>query len=198
MAFSRRRVFGLTALALTLGLPLTARAADSDQAIAIVEKLQNSQIDILRQAGKLSLKQRYDALRPALGEALDLDGMAKSAYGPGWEALPAAMRDQWTQGFGDYVAATYAQRFEFVEAKAFERDARTEERDGAQIVTSRLIPPKGESLQIDYVVKNTAKGWRIADILANGSVSAVTQWRRALHGMALDELRKRAASMQGR
>nr|WP_246664781.1 ABC transporter substrate-binding protein [Rhodoblastus acidophilus] len=144
----------------------------------------------------MTLQQRFDALRPALGAAFDLDGMAKLAYGPGFDGLPD--RADWTQSFGDYVAATYAQRFEFVEAKGFERDAKVEPRDGALVVSTRMIPLKGEPMPIDYVVKATPQGWRIADILANGSISELTQWRRALKGLALKDLRQRVASLLGR
>ena len=186
-----RRIF----LGLLAGLPVfAARAADADDAaVALVQKLQDSQIDVLRRATKMTLKQRFDALRPALAAAFDLDGMAKLAYGPGFDDL--AERGDWTQAFGDYVAGTYAQRFEFVEAKGFERDAKVEPRDGALVVSTRMIPVSGEPMPIDYVVKNSPQGWRIADILANGSVSELTQWRRALKGLALKDLRQRAASL---
>lgn len=188
-----RRIF----LGLLAGLPaFAAHASDADAAVAVVQKLQDSKTDLLSRASKMTLQQRFDALRPALGAAFDLDGMAKLAYGPGFDGLPD--RADWTQGFGDYVAATYAQRFEFVEAKGFERDAKVEPRDGALVVSTRMIPLKGEPMPIDYVVKATPQGWRIADILANGSISELTQWRRALKGLALKDLRQRVASLLGR
>ncbi|MBB4197812.1 hypothetical protein CCR94_11700 [Rhodoblastus sphagnicola] len=187
-----RRVF----LAFVASLPaFSAHAGEADEAIAVVRKLQDSQIDVLRRAAQLTLKQRFAALRPALDAAFDLEGMAKLAHGPGFDELPAAERADWIKSFGDYVAATYAQRFEFVEAKGFERDAKAEPRDGALVVSTRMIPVSGEPMPIDYVVKSTPQGWRIGDILANGSISELTQWRRALRGLALAELRKRAGNL---
>jgi phospholipid transport system substrate-binding protein len=187
-----RRVF----LGLLASLPaFAARAADADDAIRIVQKLQDSQIDVLRRAGQMTLQQRFDVLRPALAAGFDLGGMAKLAYGPGWDEIPAGERGDWTQAFGDYIAGVYAQRFEFVEARAFEQDARAEPRDGAIVVSTRMIPVSGTPLPIDYIVKNTPQGWRICDILANGSISEVTQWRRALRGLPLRDLRQRAASL---
>jgi len=168
---------------------------DAEAALAIVRTLQDSQAELLQRAAKMTQKQRFDMLRPALAAAFDLDGMAKLAYGPGFDEL--AERGDWTQSFGDYVAATYAQRFEFIEAKGFERDARVEPRDGALVVGTRMIPLSGEPMPIDYVVKRTPQGWRIADILANGSISELTQWRRALKGLALKDLRQRVASLLG-
>ena len=118
----RRAVLGLFACLPALpALTLAARAADSDEAIAVVRKLQDSQLDVLRQGAKMTLRQRFDVLRPALGAAFDLEGMAKLAHGPGFDALPASERADWVKSFGDYVAASYAQRFEFVQAKGFWR-----------------------------------------------------------------------------
>jgi hypothetical protein len=37
---------------------------------------------------------------------------------------------------------------------------------------------------IDYILRQTSRGWRIGDILANGSISELAQWRRALRGLA--------------
>lgn len=196
-----RRIFlgllaGLPSLAAQAQAARASESSDADAALAVVRTLQDSQVEVLSHAAKMSLQQRFDALRPALGAAFDLDGMAKLAYGPGFDALPE--REAWTQSFGDYVAATYAQRLEFVESKGFERDAKVEPRDGALVVGTRMIPLKGEPMPIDYVVKSTPHGWRIADILANGSISELTQWRRALKGLALKDLRQRVASLLGR
>jgi ABC-type transporter MlaC component len=170
-----------------------ARAADAETAIAVVRKLQDSQVDVLRGAGKLTLQQRFDALRPALAASFDMEGMAKLAYGPGFDASPE--RADWIGSFGDYVAATYAQRFEFLDAKGFDPDARAESRDGALVVTTRMISASGPPMPIDYVVKSTAQGWRVSDILANGSISELTQWRRALKGLPLKDLRQRVANL---
>jgi phospholipid transport system substrate-binding protein len=172
---------------------MPAFAAEADDAVAVVRKLQDSQIEVLSRGKTMTLRQRFDALRPALGAAFDLEGMAKLAYGPGFDDV--AERGDWVRSFGDYVAATYAQRFEFVEAKGFERDVKVEPRDGALVVSTRMIPVSGEPMPVDYVVKATPQGWRIADILANGSISELTQWRRALKGLPLKDLRQRAASL---
>jgi phospholipid transport system substrate-binding protein len=183
-------------LSLLASLPaFAARAGDADDAIAVVRKLQDSQIEVLRRGAKMTLQQRFDALRPALAAAFDLDGMAKLAFGPGFDDLPAAKRADWAQAFGDYMAATYAQRFEFVEAKGFAPDAKAEPRDGALVVSTAMIPVSGQPMPIDYVVKATPQGWRIGDILANGAISELTQQRRALKGLPLNDLRRRAASL---
>ena len=166
-------------------LPVEAAWAESaDDAIALVKGLQDGQIDVVRRASELTLRQRFDGLRPPIGAAFDLPAMAKTCYGPGWDELTGAQRDEWTQSFGDYVAASYAARMEGLNVKGFERDAKLVTRGDSSVVTSRMILAEGPPASIDYVMRQTVKGWRIGDILANGSISELTQWRRSLRGLA--------------
>ncbi len=43
--------------------------------------------------------------------------------------------------------------------------------------------PTGPPMPLDYVVRLTPQGWKIGDILANGSISELAQWRRGLRGL---------------
>ena len=110
--------------------------------------------------------------------------MAKTCYGPGWDELTEAQRDEWTQTFGDYVAASYAARMEGLNVEGFEREAKLLSRGDFSVLTSRMILAEGPPAPIDYVMRQTPKGWRIADILANGSISELTQWRGSLRGLS--------------
>jgi phospholipid transport system substrate-binding protein len=45
------------------------------------------------------------------------------------------------------------------------------------VVASRLIPSGGDPIRMDYVVRSGAMGWRIVDVLLNGSISRVAVQR---------------------
>jgi phospholipid transport system substrate-binding protein len=163
--------------------PMSAAWAESaDDAIALVRKLQDGQISIVSRAAELNLRERYDGLRPAIGAAFDLHGMAQTCYGAGWDKLTDAQREEWTEAFGDYVAASYAARMEGLNVAGFEHEAQTVSRGDNLVVTSRMLLTDGPPAPIDYVMRQTPKGWRIGDILANGSISELAQWRRSLRG----------------
>jgi phospholipid transport system substrate-binding protein len=172
---------------------------NSQDAAAVVKTLQDGMTGVLAHVSDLSLRQRYDALRPAIGASFDLPSMAQTCYGPGWDGLTEAQKAEWTFAFGDYVAASYAARFDGFNGKGFERDAGTVSRGGEVVVNSRVILVEGPPAAIDYVMRQTAQGWRVGDILANGSISELAQWRRALRSLAsggdyvgaLTELRRR-------
>ncbi len=176
-----RRVF-LGALAV-LPAFAAARADDSAEAVAAVKQLQDGQLEIIQKLGQLSVKQRYDSLRPAIGATFDLAGMAKTVYGAGWDKLTDAQKIEWAQAFGDYIAASYAARLEGFNGKGFERDDKTQTRDGNVVVTTRVLLTEGPPMPLDYVVRRTDQGWKIGDILADGSISELAQWRRGLRGL---------------
>ena len=106
----------------------------------------------------MSVKQRYDALRPAIGATFDLPAMARTVYGAGWDALTDAQKAEWAQAFADYVAASYAARLDGFNGKGFERDAKTTTRDQNVVVTSRVILADGPPMPLDYVVRPDSAG----------------------------------------
>jgi phospholipid transport system substrate-binding protein len=102
---------------------------------------------------------------------------------------------------GDYIAASYAARLDGFNGVGFERDDKTVARDESIVVTTRVILKNGSPMALDYVVRSTASGWKIGDILADGSISELAQWRRSLRGLneggyaaSLATLRKRTDS----
>lgn len=183
MAFDRRSLLVCAAFLVGAGLD-AAWAENASEAAGVVKGLQDSMLGVIQHAAQTSPRQRFDALRPAIGSAFDLPAMAKICYGPGWDGLTEAQRDDWTQSFGDYVAASYAARLGDFNGKGFERDAQAVSRGGETVVTSRVILTDGPPMPIDYVVRQTPRGWRIGDILANGSISELAQWRHSLRGLA--------------
>jgi phospholipid transport system substrate-binding protein len=179
MVFDRR--FFLAALAT---LPaFSARADDSAEAVAAVKQLQDGQLEVIQKLGQLSVKQRYDALRPAIGATFDLTAMAKTVFGAGWDALSDSQKAEWAVALGDYVTASYAARLEGFNGKGFERDDKTQTRDGNVVVTTKVILAAGAPMPLDYVVRPTPQGWKIGDILVDGSLSELAQWRRSLRGL---------------
>ncbi len=182
MAFSRRALLIAAALLPALGAARAEGALDRDP-VTLVRSLQDGQLGVVRRAAQMSVAQRFDALRPAIAASFDLAAVAKICYGPGWDGLSEAQRDEWSQALGDYVAASYAARLGGLNVTGFGA-AELVTRGEAQVVSSSMLVADGPGAPIDYVVRKTAKGWRIGDVLANGSLSELAQWRRSLRGPA--------------
>ena len=45
------------------------------------------------------------------------------------------------------------------------------------VVKSRIAPVNGDATELDYVMKQTASGWKVVDVLAAGSISRVAVQR---------------------
>jgi phospholipid transport system substrate-binding protein len=180
MAFNRSLF--LAALICLLGLA-PARADSSAEAIGAVKQLQDSQLEVIQKIGQMSLRQRYDALRPPIKATFDLPMMAKTVYGAGWDKLTDAQKAEWASVLGDYISASYAARLDGFNGKGFERDAETTMRDQNVVVTTRVVLTDGPPMALDYVVRQTPDGWKIGDILADGSISELAQWRKGLRGL---------------
>jgi len=183
LVLTRRAALILSLSALSPWAPAVAQSSAGDP-VATVKALQDGLLDVLLKAASLTLKQRFDALQPAIAAAFDLDGMAKICFGAGWDALPEAQKAELARALGDYIAASYAARFEDLRIKGFERDAQIVQRGDASVVTTRMILVAGAPMPIDYVMRQTPKGWLVADILANGSISELAGWRGAVRGLA--------------
>ncbi len=186
MVCDRRLVMAALAALAVLPAFSMARADDSADAVAAVKQFQDGQLGIVQKLGQMNVKQRYDALRPAIGATFDLPDMARMVYGAGWDALTDAQKSEWTESLADYIAASYAAHLEGFNGKGFERDDKTVARDGDLVVTTRITLDKGPPMAVNYVVRKTPKGWKIGDILAEGSISELAQWRRALRGLSRD------------
>lgn len=186
MVCNRRALLSIALTAPMLASAFSRPVRAEEPAVAAVRQFQDSQQAILPKLGEMSVKQRYDALRAPIGATFDLPGIAKLIYGAGWDGLTDAQRAEWSDALGDYLAASYAARLDGFNGKSFERDDKVVARDSAVVVTSRVILTAGAPMPLDYVVRETAQGWKIADILANGSISELAQWRKSLRGLGAD------------
>jgi phospholipid transport system substrate-binding protein len=46
-----------------------------------------------------------------------------------------------------------------------------------QVVQTQIIPKSGNSHELDYVMREGGAGWRVVDVLADGSISRVAVQR---------------------
>ena len=103
---------------------------------------------------------------------------------PGLDALTDAQKAEWAQAFGDYVAASYAARFDGVQRRRVS-SATPRRRRGTQnvVVTSRVILAEGPPMPIDYVVRRRRRAGGSAIFSPMARSSELAQWRRGLRGL---------------
>jgi len=106
----------------------------------------------------------------------DIPFMTRLAVGPEWASLTEVQRQQVTRAFESYVAAIYAERFD---SYSGERLQVTGEQPsaGGTMITSQITKANGESVNINYLMRQNGGAWQIADVYLDGTISELATRR---------------------
>lgn len=151
-------------------------------------------------------KVRYDMVAPAVDRAFDLPAILAVSVGPRWTSIDAGVRATVSDVFRVYTIASYVANFDKFDGETFDVDAETRAVGADQVVRTRIVPRSGDGMRLDFVMRRSDAGWRVVDVLADGSISRVAVQRsdfRALLGRDLnttalvDSLRRKIADLSG-
>jgi len=147
-----RWAIGLVAL-LALASAGPAGAASSD-GLSTVEAFYSALLNVMKNGHSLGPSGRFAQIEPLIRRTFDIPAMARLSVGPSWMTITGTQRQQMTEGFGRYLSAFYADRFDGYAGQRFEVK---EERPavGGVIVRSQLIRANGEPVNIDYVLRRS-------------------------------------------
>jgi phospholipid transport system substrate-binding protein len=80
--------------------------------------------------------------------------------------------------FRRYTIASYLNNFNTFTGQQFSVDPQTRPAgNGERVVGTRITSASGDSHELDYVMRNTGTGWRVVDVLADGSISRIAVQR---------------------
>jgi phospholipid transport system substrate-binding protein len=119
---------------------------------------------------------RFAQLEPVIRRSFDLPVMARLSVGPTWAGLTAAQQQQVTDSYGRYISAIYADRFDNYAGQRLQVTGERLTPNGV-VVTSRIVKSNGEPVEIDYLMRQEAGTWQIADIYVDGTISEVATRR---------------------
>jgi phospholipid transport system substrate-binding protein len=140
-------------------------------ATAVVNRLHDALIGVMRDAAKLGYRGRYDRLAPVLQECFDLPFMAEKSVGRYWDDASPEEQKSLVDTFGRYTIANYAGRFDSYSGQSFESLAEEPSTHGTVLVRTRLMGPSTEEVHLDYRLRFEGASWRIIDVYFNGTVS---------------------------
>jgi phospholipid transport system substrate-binding protein len=165
-----RRAVSCLVTAVLLALPVASAPAGSmDRTTAApIEALDQALVGIMRAGRQTPFQQRAAMLAPVVERAFDLPEILQISVGPGWLTLSAEQQAALLAAFRQYTID--GQRFVISPA------TRTLS-DGRQVVDTQLIPKTGTAHTLDYVMQKTDAGWKVVDVLADGSISRVALQR---------------------
>jgi len=156
--------------------PLTTEsspaAAKSGSPSKIVDTLHENLISVMKNSKTLGYDGRFAQLEPVISELFDIPFMAEKSVGRYWKSVDEENRSRLLTKFEQFTVANYAGRFTDYSGQSFETFKEEASRHGTVMVYSRLDTGNGETIQLNYRLRPDGNdGWRIIDVLLNGTVS---------------------------
>jgi phospholipid transport system substrate-binding protein len=117
-------------------------------------------------------------------QVFDLETVLRNSVGMRWASMPAEQRSQLAAVFRRYTVCSYVANFDSFSGQSFRISPNVRQLDGGQaVVQSMLVPASGAPTELSYVMQQTDSGWRIVDVLAEGSISRVATQRSDFRGL---------------
>jgi phospholipid transport system substrate-binding protein len=200
----RRMLLRLTLCWIALGLGTPSAAIASD-ATAPVEQLHAGLIEIMKAGRAAPFRQRYDKIAPVIGRTFDLEAIVRQVVGLRWTSLPADQQATLTDAFRRYTIASYVANFDGYSGERFELLPAVTAVGNDRVVQTRIVSGSGQAHVLAYVMRQSGGGWRIVDVLADGSISRVAAQRSEIRSVLADgggtgllvSLRRKTAELSG-
>ena len=135
---------------------------------AVVEELQTTLLDIMKNADELGYAGRYELIDPTVRSSHALTRIVKVAVGRYWKQLDKAQKAALVEKFSEFSVSNYASMFDGYSGEQFKIIGEEEQKRGRILVRTALIKSDGEEIRLDYVLARGNDGWRIINITTNG------------------------------
>jgi phospholipid transport system substrate-binding protein len=200
-----RRILLRLVLCCTAAVLATPATAATPETTAPVEQLHAGLIEIMKVGRSASFRQRYDKIAPVINRTFDLETIVRQVIGLRWASLPPEQQAALTDAFRRYTIASYVANFDGYSGERFELLPTVTIVGNDRVVQTRIASASGRAHVLAYVLRQTAGGWRVVDVLADGSVSRVAAQRSEVRSVLADgggagllvSLRRKTAELSG-
>lgn len=160
-------------LAVIAGLSVAPRPAAADEApIAFIRALGTQAVSVIRSDMPLPNKAYY--FDRMVRQDFDVTGICRFVLGPYWRVASPAEQQQFCDGLADRLVRSYGQRLVQSGSGDFVVTGGHTDPDGA-IVTSRIIPPQGAPIAVDWRLGVSSGVYKIEDLAIDGVSMALAQ-----------------------
>jgi phospholipid transport system substrate-binding protein len=192
-------------LCLTVTAFASAPAAMASEVTGPVEQLHSGLVEVMKTGRAVPFRQRYDRLAPVIGRTFDLQAILRQVVGVRWNSLPPDQQAALEDAFRRYTIASYVANFDDYSGERFEVLPGVSVVGNDRVVQTRLVGRSGQAHVLAYVMRQTGSGWRIVDVLAEGSISRVAAQRSEVRSVLADgggaallvSLRRKTAELSG-
>ena len=117
---------------------------------------------------KLGFQGRFKLLAPIIENTHELDFILKKILGKFWDKLELKQQKILTEHFHNLSISTYAGWFKKYDNEYFEYIEQKKMPRGYILVRSQLVRSSGDTVSLDYLLRQDKIGWRIINVLADG------------------------------
>ena len=165
------RSFRLAWICFVAGLVIGGGGASAASPKDLIQKLNDSIIEVMKNAATLGFDGRYATLEPVLSDTYDFPEMTRVSSGRYWRELTDAQKQQLTEAFKEFSLATYAARFNGFGGERFEVLSEDPAPGNSVRVNNQIVQASGQPIRIDYLLRPHGDDWRIIDVYLKSSVS---------------------------
>jgi phospholipid transport system substrate-binding protein len=181
------------------------RSATASEITAPVEQLHAGLISIMKAGKTVSFRQRYETIAPVIDRTFDLEAILRQVIGPRWASLPANQQAALADAFRRYTIASYVANFDTYSGQRFDTAPVVRAVGNNRVVETRIASPGGREHALDYVMRQGGGGWKVVDVLVEGSISRVAQQHSEMRSLLADGggtellvgLRQKTAELSG-
>jgi len=170
----------------------TVWAAATATPSAVVARLNDTLLRVMRDADKLGFEGRRKILAPVLTTVFDLPLIARASVGRYWRHLDEGQRKRLTEALARRTIATYANRFDGYSGERFQVVSEEAAPRNTVLVKSELIKGDGEVVRFNYLLRQNDQGWHILDVYLKGVYSQLavrrSQYTSILERQGFDRL----------
>ncbi|MBT3359808.1 MAG: hypothetical protein HN403_09290 [Rhodospirillales bacterium] len=148
--------------------------AQQEASSRVVETFQQHLLAVMKEAKLLSVKQRYDRLRPPIEAAFFVPMMLGITTGPYWKTTSPEQKSRLADAFNRKNISTVATLFDGYSGQKFEILADKAAPQNTRLVETRIVNPDGSDVSLDYRVLRIRGQWRIIDVIVDDGISEMS------------------------
>ncbi|MEE8320729.1 MAG: ABC transporter substrate-binding protein [Gammaproteobacteria bacterium] len=155
-------------LLLILTISPYSRADETTGAIIVVEKLHETLLNVMKNAGEQGFRDRYNVLAPVVNESFDTPLIAKVATSRYWKKLSDKKKSDFIRQFNKLSISTYASRFDSFSGESFNTLSTETLKKGRLLIKTEISSPGDDPVRLDYLMHNKDGKWYIISVIADG------------------------------
>jgi phospholipid transport system substrate-binding protein len=133
-----------------------------------VDRVEAAVLTVMKAGKAMDFNARTAFLQPVLSAAFDTDFIARLVLGKHWQGLDMTERTRFVELLKRLLVASYAAGIGGFNDHRFTDEGTKAMRRGRMRVRTRITKASGDVDQLDYWLHQTAQGWRIINVIADG------------------------------